>query len=79
VKRVQRIERVQRKERVTARVSDELYNQIEPQWERTPCHNEDGVRGYLYENSATGEVLREIEFEQRFGRSPPPVKKEKYW
>jgi hypothetical protein len=78
VKRVQRVERVQRKERVTARVSDEPYNQIEPEWERTPCHNEDGVRGYHYENNKTGDVLTEIEFERRFGRSPPPLKKEKY-
>jgi hypothetical protein len=78
VKRVQRIERVQRKERVAARVSGEPYNQIEPEWERTLWHNDDGVGTYYYENNKTGEVLREIEFDRRFGRSPPPVKKEMY-
>jgi hypothetical protein len=78
VKRVQRIERVQPKERVTARVSDEAFIQIEPEWERKPCHNEWGERGYYYENDKTGDVLSEIEFLQHFGRSPPPVKKEKY-
>jgi hypothetical protein len=64
---------------VTARLSDEPYNQIE--WERTRWHHDDGNEGayvYRYENNNTGDVLTEIEFERRFGRSPPPLKKEKY-